>query len=79
MTMEKYTLKVVVSHDGTEVILAEPIMRQSTIYDEIILDWRRQQIQERRNRKNEELNKKGVLYKLIRIIKMMIMLKPKNS
>lgn len=72
-------LNLIVAHNGVEVLTLTPVNHTHTEFDEIMLDWRRQQIQKRRNRKNEELNKKGVLYKLIRIIKMMIMLKPKNS
>lgn len=64
--MSKYKLNIITAHNGVEVLSLTPTTYVHTIYDDIIADWRRQQIQESKKRREEQVSLKHMFKKAIR-------------
>ena len=64
--MGKYKLSIITAHNGTEVLSLVPTTYVHTIFDDIIADWRRQQIRESRQQREEETSLKNIMRKLFR-------------
>lgn len=50
-------LNLIVAHNGVEVLTLTPVNHTHTEFDEIMLDWRRQQIQKRKEKTESKLKK----------------------
>lgn len=70
--MSKYKLNIITAHNGVEVLSLTPTTYVHTIFDDIIADWRRQQIAESKRRREEELTVKGMIHKTIKKVKELI-------
>ena len=70
--MGKYTLNVITAHNGVEVLSITPTTYVHTVFDDIIADWRKQQLAESKKQRQEELTVKGMVRKAIKKAKEMI-------
>lgn len=50
-------LNLIVAHNGVEVLTLTPVNHTPTEFDEIMLDWRRQQIQKRKEKPESKFKK----------------------
>jgi hypothetical protein len=64
----KFTLNIITAYNGVEVISLTPSEYVHTKFDDIIADWRRQQLRESRRRREEELTFKGIIRKIIKLL-----------
>lgn len=60
----KYILKVITAHNGVEVLSLTPTTYIHTIFDDIIADWRRQQIAESK-KEREKKTLKNIIRRML--------------
>ena len=65
---QKYTLNVITAYNGVEVISLTPSEYVHTKFDDIVADWRRQQIEENMKRRKEEVSVKGIFRRVIKLL-----------
>lgn len=70
--MSKYKLNIITAYNGVEVISLTPTTYVHTVFDDIIADWRRQQLAESKKQREEELTIKGMIRKVINKVREMI-------
>ena len=62
----RYTLNIITAYNGVEVISLTPTEYIHTKFDDIIADWRKQQIRESMRKREEEVTAKGILHRFIK-------------
>ena len=61
----KFTLNIITAHNGVEVISLTPTEYVHTKFDDIMADWRRQQIRESMKQREKDLTVKGILLRFV--------------
>lgn len=61
----KFTLNIITAHNGVEVLSLTPTEYVHTKFDDIMADWRRQQIREAKKQREEDLTIKGIFFRFI--------------
>ena len=62
----RFTLNIITAHNGVEVLSLTPNEYVHTKFDDIVADWRKQQIRESMRQREKDLTARGILYRFIK-------------